>query len=320
MRLYLITLLGFISFLFARYLIGKHNLKKFREKFKKEARLEVYEEERAQIILKVQEDMSGLLQQKTELEQEISVAQEVNISILKNRTEEINIIMSEVEEEKKKVLEEKIRLWSQTREAEIANQLEIFVSDVKLKEQALGAELLVLLKEVEDYREKRSSINEAVLREKKIQEQENFYKVNISQTDREDITILEEIRPRLKNRESLSKLIWEVFIQRASQEMIKRVTNNKDISGIYKITYLKTGESYIGKTTNIKIRWTNHLKTAVGLEGAAHSTLHTRMEKDGFWNYTFEILEEVPKEKLTEREKYYIKLYDTTSQLNMREG
>ena len=44
------------------------------------------------------------------------------------------------------------------------------------------------------------------------------------------------------------------------------------------------------------------------------------MEKHGIWNYTFEILEEVPKDKLTEREKFYINLYDTTKQLNMREG
>ena len=102
--------------------------------------------------------------------------------------------------------------------------------------------------------------------------------------------------------------------------MIKRVTGGRDISGIYKITYIKTGESYIGKTTNIKTRWQNHIRTVIGLEGAAHSTLHTHMEKNGLWNYTFEILEEVSKDKLTEREKFYINLYNTTKQLNMREG
>ena len=34
----------------------------------------------------------------------------------------------------------------------------------------------------------------------------------------------------------------------------------------------------------------------------------------------FEILEEVPKDKLGEREKFYIELYGTDTQLNMKKG
>ena len=52
------------------------------------------------------------------------------------------------------------------------------------------------------------------MREKEIRERETFYKINISKSDIEDIETLEQIRPRLKNREALSKLIWEVFIRR----------------------------------------------------------------------------------------------------------
>ena len=173
---------------------------------------------------------------------------------------------------------------------------------------------------VDDYRAKRDAINEAVLREKQIQEQEEFYRICISNEAQQDIQVLEQIRNKLSNREALSKLIWEVFIQRPTTEMIKRVTAGRDIGGIYKITYLKTGEAYIGKTTSFKTRWVNHIKTVTGLEGAAHSTLHTHMEKNGLWNYTFEILEEVAKDKQTEREKYYINLYGTINQLNMRKG
>ena len=45
------------------------------------------------------------------------------------------------------------------------------------------------------------------------------------------------------------------------------------------------------------------------------------MAKEGVWNFTFELLEAVPKEQLTEREKYYIKFYDTKNYgLNQREG
>jgi len=125
---------------------------------------------------------------------------------------------------------------------------------------------------------------------------------------------------RLHNRDVIPKLIWELFIRRPTQEMIKRVVGNEKASGIYKITYKNTGEAYIGKTTDFATRWQNHIKTAIGLEGAARATLHNRMAKDGIWNYTFEILERVDKESLASRESYYINLYGTKSQLNMKEG
>lgn len=135
------------------------------------------------------------------------------------------------------------------------------------------------------------------MRKKELEEKEDFYKIQISKSDIEDIETLEQIRPRLKNKEALSKLIWEVFIRRPMQEMIKRVTEGRKIGGIYKITYIKTGEAYIGKTSDFSTRWQNHVKTVIGLDGAAHSSLHTHMERNGLWNYTFEILEEVDKEK-----------------------
>jgi len=116
---------------------------------------------------------------------------------------------------------------------------------------------------------------------------------------------------RLHNRDVIPKLIWELYIRRPAQEMIKRITAGRSVSGIYKITYKDTKEAYIGKTTDISTRWQNHIKTAIGLEAAAKSTLHTRMAKDGVWNYTFEILEEVPKDQLSMREAFYIDLYGT---------
>lgn len=175
--------------------------------------------------------------------------------------------------------------------------------------------------QLEDFRKRREAINEAILREKKVQEQENFYKIVLTNDDLEDMEMLRGIIPRMRNRDIIPKLIWESILRRPTQEMIKRVTQNRDISGIYKVTYIKTGESYIGKSTNIRARWTNHCKTAIGLEAAASSTFHTRLARDGVENYTWEILEEVAPDKLSEREKYYIELYGTKDNgMNIKEG
>ena len=174
--------------------------------------------------------------------------------------------------------------------------------------------------ELNTLRTQRDSINQIILKEKQKEQQQEFYMININKSEQLDIQVLYDIMPKLKHREAISKLVWELYVRRPLQEMIKRVVNDKK-GGIYKITYIKTGESYIGKTTNFSERWKNHIRTVLGLDGAAHSSLHTHMEKNGIWNYTFDIVEEVDKDKLSEREKFYIDFYDTVNYgLNQKRG
>ena len=195
-----------------------------------------------------------------------------------------------------------------------------FTEDFEILLEVYNDEVSIAKSEVSDFQAKREAINQAIAREKELQENEAFYSIDVSKNDQEDITLLQSMDLRLHNRDVIPKLVWELFIRRPTTEMIKRVTGGKKIGGIYKITFKKTGESYIGKTVDFATRWQNHVKTAIGLDGAARATLHNRMAKDGLWNYTFEILEEVDKDHLSARESYYIDLYGTKSQLNMKAG
>ena len=177
-----------------------------------------------------------------------------------------------------------------------------------------------LISEIEDYEQKRKAINEAVLREKEIQEKEDFYKIKISESDLDDILILKDIEKKIHNREAINKLIYEVFIKRPSQEMIKRVVQKDKVCGIYKITYIKTGESYIGRSKDIRNRWKQHILSSLNIGSIAHTTFHNFLSEKGLQNFTFEILEEVAPDKLSEREKYWISFYETNKQLNSNIG
>ena len=183
------------------------------------------------------------------------------------------------------------------------------------------AHLQELANEIKDYQEKRNIINQEILRQRAIDEQQDFYRICLSPTDIDDIQVLNSIRRNLHKHDGLDKLIYDFYISKPVQEMIKRVLEGRAPSGIYKITRLKTGEIYIGKSTDIKARWQQHAKSAFNCGTIAHSILHTTMEKDGIENFTFELLEELPKDKLTEREKYWINFYDSKKYgLNEREG
>lgn len=209
----------------------------------------------------------------------------------------------------------------ENKQIEITNSLNTFIKSIDEEKQAYIEELNKTKEVINNYRERQNTINEAVIRKKQLQEQENFFKIVLSKEDKEDISILKEIEPKLKNKTALNKLIWSVFIQKPTKEMIKRVLKGKEPSGIYKITRIKTGEIYIGKSTNVANRFNQHIKTALGVGTLASSTLHSIMKEDDVDGFTFELLKEVEKENLSKEESYYIDFYNTKETgLNMING
>ena len=176
-----------------------------------------------------------------------------------------------------------------------------------------GNATLDSLKEViEEYQAKQNAINEQILRQRALDEQQDFYRICITSDDCEDIEILRGIRNKLHRTAFLDKIIYDTFVSKYVKEMAKRVLQGKDPSGIYKVTNIKTNEIYIGKSTNVATRWVNHTKSAYGLEGVADSQFQRALKQYGVQNFTWELVEAVPKDQLTTREKFYISFYNTT--------
>ena len=288
--------------------------------YNKKLKEKLYNKKKGEVEKQVYKDLEQLYIKRQAIINEIEEKSEFNSSLLKIREEELNRLILSQEEEKIKTLDEKIKTLEIIQTQTINENLEKLKLLQEEERKKIGDELLKIQSELNEFRNQREAVNEAILREREIKEQEIFFKIVIPQNDIDDIEVLKTIESRLKNREALNKLIYDVFIKRPLGELIKRITNGETVCGIYKITCLETGESYIGKSTNVATRWQNHIKTACGLDGAASSTFHTRLEQDGIWNYTFEILEKTEKDKLSEKEKFYIDLYQTDKQLNMRKG
>lgn len=81
--------------------------------------------------------------------------------------------------------------------------------------------------------------------------------------------------------------------------------------GIYKITNRLNNKSYIGKSINVEKRMQRHTFKSEHRR-FPNKTLYKALEKYGVDSFDFDILEsDVPKDKLDEREKYWIQYYDT---------
>lgn len=286
--------------------------------------------------------MAELREEQQRLESIIRTGEET-ICQLEKRKEEQSKLIEETIIDKKKIVDVEVQAyrdletqkaataitqWAATaRSAEEAN-LNAYKDEVAQRKQKMQEELAHTQQEIDcaknelaDYKKKQQAVNEAILRQRAIDEQQDFYRVCLSENAIEDIKLLQEIRQKLHTSDNLNKLIYDVYVGKNVQEMVKRVLQGGAPSGIYKITRLKTGEIYIGKSTNVKDRWIQHCKTVYGAGTIAHSILHTTMAKDGLEQFTFELVEEVPKDKLTEREKYWITFYGSKEYgLNERNG
>lgn len=136
--------------------------------------------------------------------------------------------------------------------------------------------------------------------------------INIDCTAQEDIDyLLNNVIPKLRNPDILYKLIWSEYIQKNTNEMLDYILPNRDCSGIYKITNDITKQAYIGRSTSVRKRLTDHVKSSVGISTIADQRVHKAMREEGIWNFTFELIEECPREQLNEREKYYIQFFST---------
>ena len=80
---------------------------------------------------------------------------------------------------------------------------------------------------------------------------------------------------------------------------------------IYKITNILNKKSYIGQTSkSLEKRFSQH-KNNYTKPYFSQLVLYKAFNKNGIENFTFEKLEEVPNDQLDEREKYWIRFFNT---------
>ena len=218
------------------------------------------------------------------------------------KLKEIDSAGAEYEQRKQLLIDQSINKYRTIQLEYANNKMAVTKEEIEKAEE----ELKRIFQTLEVERSKRDAINKEILRQRKIAEEQDFYKIRFTEADKKDIEILRPIAPRLQHPEVINKIIWSSYYQKPLAELRKRLLPNGDVSGIYKITRIKTNEIYIGQSTSIDRRFQDHVKTALGVGTLANSQFHRVMSEDGPENFYFEILEEVEKDKLRERESYYI--------------
>lgn len=287
------------------------NLRKTEQELKEKLDCIRYEEDEREKDLNVVKDLiaqgkleiNSLETRKRDLNEDIST-QVTNVEKLKASFETTE------EEFKKKYMTER-KAWLDERQEEYLHMQEDFVEQFREENRKKMEAAQKLTDTLDQLRSAASAATEVA---KRHAEEDNFFAYHSLQLPdgaKRDIAALEEILPSLSPDASgaISKVIWKVYYEKPYTDLVGRVVGDKQRTGIYRVVNRLTQMCYVGQAVDIADRWRQHIKRALGAEPRTQNKLYPAMYKDGIENFSFEIIEECPREKLNEREDYWQDFY-----------
>ena len=276
---------------------------------------------------KLKEKISSLRTEDEVLIHQINIHRQQEQSLeetVARRRAEDNKILEEYYEEKKQLIDQQIESefalsreklkqniaeLTQLENSRLEESLEKNRADFELKMAEMNSTIEDCQNILSQLQLKRAAAIEDAKRQEEMRTKEDFYKLQITETDLADILELKTVEKKLSKKEVLNKLIYKVYFEKPYTDLAGRVVGKETKTGIYKITNTLNQKVYIGQAVNIAERWKQHIKRALGAEPLTQNKLYPAMSEDGVWNFTFEIVEVCEKAQLSEREQYWQKFF-----------
>lgn len=204
-----------------------------------------------------------------------------------------------------KTMSDKYKKLEEAAKKEYLESLEDYTISFQQEIENKQNELEKVNLQLNDLTAKLDSAIEAAKRAEEIKLNQEFYRLQLSQADIDEIKRLREVTQYLRDSEPLNKVIWKVYYEKPYTDLIGRVIGNTSRTGIYKITNIENQMCYVGQAANLADRWKQHIKRGMGAETPTRNKLYPAMLEYGVENFTFEIVEECERSKLNEREDYW---------------
>lgn len=278
------------------------------------------EENKEKLEFEIRHDLKGLEAQRDQINAEI-VGKQIALQEISSKVEIYEEQLRAMaltnakryEETLMNIAKDKVEAEREKMQKAAQQSFEKTMADMGVQAEAARAQIEVLTKEIAEYSAKQVAINEAIMRQRALEEQQDFCRICLTPEAKSDINYLISIVPNLKNPSTLYKLIWSEYIQKQFNQMLKNVLGATDPRNvIYSITNLKTNEIYIGKTkAEVSKRWSEHIKSSLNIGTIKSTKIHEALYNH--WDeFVFAVVEKVPlEENLSMREKFYIDFYQS---------
>ena len=293
--------------------------------------------QRTNQINEIQQKISQIRQENKQEERKKSILEKqietynLFINNSKNNLDILHEECNKIEKEKQQKLKElnnSFETFKQQTDKSFEQYSDIIDECYKEKEKEYNIKIKYLeeqRKQVEDQLTQIKNVYQAAtaakIREQQEEQKWSFYKIKLTDEQATDISRLEEWKQKLYDPTIVSKIIWSAYVLKPTSDLCNRVLGPNPVCGIYKITNTSTGEKYIGQSVNIAERWKQHIKCGLGIDASSTNKLYNIMQKTGVWNFTFEILEKCSRDKLNEKERFWIEMYQSNKiGMNLTKG
>lgn len=266
------------------------------------------EKYRAQVDLKDAREKREYEEYKLdECRKDLQAALDVYQNITDNRLKEINDQMEEQRQKRQADLDKVFESKQKDLDNEVTRLNEI-LNNTKAETEYEAAQYW---NKVHQEKQKYESLLEPIKQYEKEKQERLFYTIQLPEEYQEDIEfLLTTVAAKVQHPDIISKLVWTEYVKPNIEDTFKRIEIRPE-PGIYKLTSLETGKAYVGKSTDVKKRIADHFKSVVGIKSIADQAVHHAILKEGFWNWTIEVITYADKDKLSELEKYYIDFFKT---------
>ena len=268
----------------------------------------------------LKQEQERLLSQATQLKQNIVTLQQEHEAWVKKMDNQLAVEKDKIQQQLD-IFKQNTQYAMQNYISSMEDSYNSADADFDKKIEKKNQEYSKVSEELENIRATLSAATEARIREEEKKGNLDFYKLQVTDLELDDIKKLNSIKPMLHNPVILSKLIWSTYFQKPYKALCSRILGENVVCGIYKSTDLTTEQYYIGQSVDCGKRWADHIKAGLGIDNNGTNKLYKAMQAHGVENFTFELLESCERKLLDEKEKFFINLYQSDKfGLNVTKG
>ena len=317
----LIVVIGILgSMLLKKQKIDKHELEEYNEELYRaklaeglwEQTFKQFHAKEADLKEKIEHEQHKL----DECKKDIQAALDTYNDITENKLKEVDQSIEEQRQKRQEELDQSLKVMQQLYEKMLQDTIDQCKTQDETVKEASETKWREAMEQIEKYnnsvaaaKEKFESIERTLRTYDAEQQQKLFYTIQLPEEYHDDIEfLLTTVAQKVQHPDIISKLVWQEYVKPNLDNTFKRI-EIKNEPGIYKLTSLQNGKCYVGKSTDVKKRISDHFKSTIGIKSIADQAVHHAILKEGFWNWTIEIITYCDKEQLSDLEKYYIEFF-----------
>ena len=257
--------------------------------------------EQAESILEQVDDYQRDIERQTKEIQNQKETISANFSTINALRKEYDSLSQQIDNDlnNKKILAEKDFIDFQKQQQE---DVDNFINLCNEKRQMVQASL-------DELQSKEAAAVAARTRAFQEEKEKLFYRLLVDESSLADDEELADFVRQHSNKPvlvaAIGKVRWAIIWSKAYTDLIGRLFDKDKPCGIYKITNVKNGMSYVGQAINVPERWAQHIKRALNAETRTNNKLYPAMAAEGLENFSFELIEKCDRSVLNEREDFW---------------